>query len=343
MNIFFEELTENQAGFGINAAVQSLQRHLKQVAITARRSSQWQGRRQDEVPSCVHFHGIWSPALAGRAVYWCRRDIPYVVSLHGMLEPWALKHKGWKKKLALLLYQRALLNRAAALHATSEREAQNLRDLGFNARIVLIPWGIDVPPSTNVNERARRSRLKQTRTALFVGRIFPVKGLPMLVEAWAKVRPVGWKMKIVGPDENGHRAEVETLVHKLGVEQDFEFMGPLHGTELNAAYDEADLFILPSHSENFSLVVGEALARGLPVIASYGVPWEILVSERCGWWVPTSASDIAEALAKATRSPSEVLIEMGNRGQRLIENSFSWGSIAARFEGLYRVVSKGAE
>lgn len=343
MNIFFEELNKDQAGFGINAAVQNLQQHLQQIGISAKRSSQCQVRRQEETPSCIHFHGIWSLALARRAIYWHRRGVPYVVSLHGTLEPWALNHKGLKKRLALLLYQRAILNRAAALHATSECEAQNLRNLGFKARIVRIPWGIDAPLGTNLIPRAERTRLKQTRTALFVGRIFPVKGLPLLVEAWGKVRPVGWKMKVVGPDESGHRAEVESLVHKFGLEDDFEFTGPLYGTELNAAYDEADLFILPSHSENFSLVVGEALARGLPVIASHGVPWENLVRERCGWWVPTSANDIAEALATATGSSLEVLIEMGSRGKRLIENSFSWGSITAQFERLYRVASKGTE
>jgi glycosyltransferase involved in cell wall biosynthesis len=305
------------------------------VGIKVVRSSENREAWEDEAPSCVHFHGIWSPALARRAIYWRRRGVPYVVSLHGMLEPWALNHKGWKKRLALLLYQRAILNHAAALHATSEREAENLRKLGFNSRIVMIPWGIDMPETANDIRFAGRQKPKPLRTALFVGRIFPVKGLPLLVEAWEKVRPVGWKMKIVGPDEGGHRAEVEALIHKSGLEGDFEFTGPLQGIDLNTAYDEADLFILPSYSENFSLVVGEALARGLPVIASHGVPWDALPREQCGWWVPASAGGIAEGLAQAKTASPEVLIEMGHRGQRLIENSYSWGSIAPRFVDFY--------
>jgi glycosyltransferase involved in cell wall biosynthesis len=356
MNIYFEEHAAAQRAGGIEAATVGLVVALAGEAMTVTRHFPDSPEARGPLPDCVHVHGIWSLALMRHLAYWQKRGVPCVVSVHGMLEPWALAHKKWKKLVAWNVYQKRLLNQASALHATSEREAENLKKLGLNVPVVMIPWGVEMPgeakgqaeeeskdsaqslfpAETPTAQQHRCAEPPATRTALFVGRIYPVKGLPMLVEAWAKARPVGWRMKIVGPDESGHQAEVEALVRKAGLEADFEFTGPLRGAALSAAYDAAELFILPSYTENFSLVVGEALAHRVPVIASHGTPWDVLVQERCGWWVPTSAFGIAEALQEATRAEPDMLSEMGARGRSLIESRFSWSSVAARFAKLYR-------
>jgi glycosyltransferase involved in cell wall biosynthesis len=253
-----------------------------------------------------------------------------------MLEPWALAHKRFKKMLAWHIYQKRILNLASALHATSSREAKNLHGLGLKARIETIPWGIELPDArSRICEFGRKNGF---RTALFVGRIYPVKGLPMLVEAWARVRPLGWKMQIVGPDEAGHRAEVESLVRKAGLNADFTFTGTLHGTALREAYEGADLFILPSHTENFSMVVGEALAHGVPVIATQGAPWEMLTQEGCGWRVPASVDGIAEALSTAAACSMETLHSMGDAGRCLVADRFSWRTVAMKFGALYEAL-----
>ena len=180
------------------------------------------------------------------------------------------------------------------------------------------------------------------KTALFVGRIFPVKGLPMLVEAWARLRPKGWKMKIVGPDEAGHRAEVDVLVREAGLEADFEFTGPLAGRELAEAYQNADLFVLPSHTENFGLSISEALSHGLPVITTQGAPWKILEEERCGWWVPVSVDGIMNALEDGTRRSPEELSVMGARGRKVVEERFAWDGIASEMISCYNwLLGKG--
>ena len=348
MIVRFEELTAAQRAGGIESATRGLVANLEHQGVTAVRSSQ-ETEPSECRPDLVHIHGIWSPALAKRWLFWRLRNVPCVVSPHGMLEPWALAHKSPKKKIAWYLYQRLILNRAAALHATSVREADNLRQLGLKVPIMMIPWGIDM-----VEERTERGHsgtlagetpaLLEPKTALFVGRIYPVKGLPMLVEAWAKVRPVGWKMKIVGPDEAGHRAEVEALIAGAKLEADFEFTGTLEGESLQRAYEDADLFVLPSYTENFGMVVGEALARSLPVLTTQGTPWELLETERCGWWVPTSVDGIAAALDDATRRSPEELAAMGERGRAAVAERFSWDRSAGDFIDCYRwLLGEGAK
>jgi glycosyltransferase involved in cell wall biosynthesis len=361
MNVRFEELNESQRAGGIEAATRGLAASLSSHGVSVIRSSEEDALEPEVLPQVVHFHGIWSPALAKRWRYWRGRGIPCVMSLHGMAEPWALAHKALKKKVAWHLYQRPILNRASALHATSAREAENLRRLGLTASVALIPWGIEgveelsvvgcqlsvetggdllagaeqVEAWTDHGPRTTDNR-QRMRTVLFVGRIYPVKGLPLLVEAWAKVRPAGWKLKIVGPDEAGHRAEIEIMVADANLGAEIEFTGALSGDALHNVYQEADVFILPSHTENFGMVVGEAMSHGLPVITTHGAPWELLESERCGWWVPISVEGIASALDDATRLSSEELTAMGARGRAVVVERFAWDRIAGDFVECYR-------
>ena len=353
----FEELTTPQRAGGIESATRGLVASLERRGVSVVRSSQ-----KTEISRCrpdlVHIHGIWSPALAKRWLFWRLRNVPCVVSTHGMLEPWALAHKALKKKVAWYIYQRFILERVAALHATSVREADNLRQLGLKVPILTIPWGVAMAGTSNIEHRTANiegqiigdgvreatDNEQPIKTALFVGRIYPVKGLSLLVEAWAKIRPSGWKMKIVGPDEAGHRAEVETLIRESKLKGDFEFTGTLEGEALRKAYDDANLFILPSHTENFGMVVGEALAQGLPVVTTHGAPWELLAAERCGWWVPVSVEGLAAALDDATRKSPEELIAMGERGRAVVAERFAWDRIAGEFIDCYRwVLGEGAK
>ena len=357
--VIFEEHAAPQRAGGIEAATQGLIASLAKVGVVVTRSFTDAEPVTGIVPDCVHIHGIWSPTLARRFIGWRQRGVPCVVTLHGMLEPWALAHKALKKKLAWHLYQKRLLNLASALHATSEREAANLRKLGLTPRIEMIPWGIELPEERNQRSEddyrgvpvtvadsqpaihnPQSTIHSSTRTALFVGRIFPVKGLPMLVEAWAILRPTGWRMRIVGPDEAGHLAEVQDLVRKAGLEADFEFTGPLGGEALQKVYEEADLFILPSYTENFGMVVVEALSHGVPVIASNGTPWKGLLEHGCGWWPEISSDGIEKALQAATSIDPKELRLMGMRGKHWVERDFSWGQIAHRMADVYRSVQK---
>lgn len=284
-------------------------------------------------PDLWHDHGIWLRSNHEASRLADRFGIPRVVSPRGMLETWALGHRRWKKKLAWWLYQRADLRRATALHATAEAEADQFRRLGLRNPITVISNGIDVPGF----EGSLDSR-NGGRTALFLSRVHAKKGLPLLVEAWAKVRPAGWRMKVVGPDEDGHVAEVKALVRRAGLAETWEFCGEIDDREKWGAYHQADLFVLPTHSENFGMVVAEALAAGVPVITTRGCPWEGIPAHGCGWWVEPTAEGLAAALQEACCQTDEVLRSMGLRGRQWMESEFGWKMIAQRMTALYEAV-----
>ena len=215
----------------------------------------------------IHDHGVWLPANRTASVAARKLGLPLVVSTRGMLEPWALNHRSVKKWVAWRLYQRESLSVATVLHATAEQEAENLRHLGLRQHIAVIPNGVELQTSPRLPRAVAGPRI-----ALFLSRIHPKKGLMELVEAWRMVRPHGWRLIIAGPDEDGHRTEVERAVQQAGLTSEVEFSGPVDGTAKSDLYRRADLFVLPTFSENFGVVVAEALSR----IASRSSPPVVL-------------------------------------------------------------------
>jgi glycosyltransferase involved in cell wall biosynthesis len=250
-----------------------------------------------------------------------------------MLEPWAMAHKRWKKVVAWHLYQKRMLNQFQRLHGTSEREVAQFASLGLRVPAEVIPWGVD-PPADGLRDGSPAA----FRTVLFVGRIYPVKGLPLLVEAWGRVRPRGWKMLLMGPDEAGHRKEVEAAIAKHHLGDVFEFLGELQGEAKEAIYRKAQLFILPSYTENFGMVVAEALAHALPVVTTKGTPWSGLTRERCGWWVPASVDGLAQGIQEACALSPDDLHSMGERGRVWMEREFGWDRVAVRMKTMYQNV-----
>jgi glycosyltransferase involved in cell wall biosynthesis len=291
--------------------------------------------RRFGVPDAIHDNGIWLPHNHAVAVIARRRRIPRVVSTRGMLEPWALKHKRLKKRLAWHLYQRADLRRAAVLHAATEVEKAGLDALDLGVPVTVIPNGVDLPDFS----RAPRSRSEGPRVALFLGRIYPVKGLPMLIEAWSRVRPAGWRLRIAGPDEDGHRAEVAAQIAAFDLEDVVEFVGPVAASEKDRLFDAADLLIAPSHSESFGMSIAEALARGLPVLTTTAVPWPAIEEHRCGWRVEASVAGVARGLLESTATESGELAMMGDRGRHFIARQFEWERVSALFKSMYEMAA----
>lgn len=292
----------------------------------------------------VHDNGIWLRHNHRLVALAAKRGLPRFISMRGMLEPWAMNHKRWKKSIAWPIYQRRDLQRAACLHATSESEARNLDHLQLGSPIYIIPNGVEVPPLAAPKSNAPDKTLEgdKWRTALFLGRIYPVKGLPMLVEAWARVRPTNWRLKIAGPDEAGHQAEVQRAITAAGLGGSVSFIGPLGGAAKSSALQEAELLVLPSHSESFGVVVAEALAHAVPVLTTTGTPWLQLRQRGCGWWVEATVDGIAEGLRRATSCDPLTLSAMGIKGREWATSEFGWVKIAAQFVNAYEGVLRTA-
>ena len=276
-------------------------------------------------PVVLYDVGLWLPQNHLVVRFAHARGLPLMISPRGMLSRKALEVSKWKKRLAWLAYQKSDLQIARVLHVTSETEAEDCRHRGLTQPIALIPNGIDVPPTKD-----RKEAKGESRSALFLSRLHPIKGLKDLVEAWARARPAGWRVVVAGPDEDGHRKEVETLVDKLSVREQFDFIGAVDDEEKWKLYSEADLFVLPSYSESFGQAIGEALAAGVPVITTRATPWREIETNRCGWWIETGVDSLAKALSVATSSSDIELQEMGKRGRELILASYSWRSSAEK-------------
>jgi glycosyltransferase involved in cell wall biosynthesis len=192
--------------------------------------------------------------------------------------------------------------------------------------------------------KSPRSPLPAPRSLLFLSRIHPKKGLLDLIQAWAKLRSPSsslpapcspWRVIIAGPDECGHQRELEAAATAAGVRDDFHFVGPVRDEDKWDLYRAADLFVLPSYSENFGIVVGEALAAGLPVITTRATPWAEIEHEQCGWWIEPGVESLAAALRQALSAPPTQLQEMGRRGRALIERRYSWSAAAQQMRAAY--------
>ena len=294
-------------------------------------------RRKAAHVDIVHNHSLWS--MVNVAAGWVvpGQHAKLVTSPRGTLSSWALSRTQLLKRILWPLQRRAL-QRADLLHATSEGEYRDIRARGFIAPVVIIPNGIDLPvlpPSKQVSKQ---------RTLLFLGRIHPTKCIDRLLQAWRNLQEEhpGWRLLIAGPGEPEYESEIRKLSASLNCER-VVFSGPLYGASKSEAYFEADLFVLPSHSENFGMTVAEALAHGCPAVVSRGAPWSGLESEGCGWWVEHDVPSLTAALEAAMSLPRRELEAMGRKGRDWMQRDFAWDSIADRMGAAYSWLIKGGE
>ncbi|MFL5616087.1 MAG: glycosyltransferase [Gemmatimonadaceae bacterium] len=279
----------------------------------------------------LHDHGIWLSTNHAAAIVARQAQVRRVVSPRGMLSQWALNAGRLKKRIAWAFYQRRDLETASLIHVTSHQEADEVRAVGLTAPIAIIANGVNVPRHVEP-----RIRTDDRRTALFLSRIHPKKGILNLIRAWSLVRPPNWKLTIAGPDDKGHSAEVKELATQEGIAEDVQFTGSVEDADKWRVYADADLFVLPTFSENFGLVIAEALGSGLPVITTTGTPWSALAADRCGWWIEPAVEPLAAALQSATSMSDQERAQMGARGRALVQDQYSWQKAAREMFEAYR-------
>ena len=295
---------------------------------------------QSALPDLVHLHGLWEMPIH-YACRWARRNrLPIIWSPHGALSPWSMRHKRWKKFLPWHLYQKRDIVTAEVLHATTQLEAEWNARFHFPGRTIVVPLGVHLPA-----EVRRRVRIPgEPLHVLFVGRVYPVKGLANVVRAAALLKEQPIRFRIVGPDQAGHLADLKAEAEGLGVSEMFEWVGPKYGAELAAEYDACDLLILPSFTENFGATVIQALAHAKPVLASRFTPWQILEERKCGWWVSNEPSALAEAFQSIAGLPTKTFWTIGENGRKLAEERYSWKSVGGQMAKAYEwLLRKGKD
>jgi len=285
----------------------------------------------------VHIHGLWEPMLHRFAAYARKHGVKIVWSPHGGLTKWAMHNHWWKKLPIWFLCQKRDLRLAAAIHVTAQSEVEDVHRLGFANRIIVAPLGVAVCD----NCIGTKDNMKSIS---FIGRVHPIKNLPSLIRAFGAIRQSGgqadnqWHLRIVGPDQEGHTAELRALAKELGIEDSVEFVGPKYDDELKREYVNADCFVLPSHSENFGSVVIESLAVGVPVITTKGTPWQELEEYGCGKWVDGNEQAIENALVEMMSKTDEEREAMGRRGVQLVKSKYSWNAVCDKIMNGYEEI-----
>lgn len=313
--------------------IQSRMRYVRAPSLASVLSDLCRSRR----PDVIHANGVWLPGTRVAAAVSRRTGIPLIVSPHGHLQHWALSHKRLKKTLAWSVYGKRSLSSATILQAASSLEADSIRALNIGVPVTVVPNIVDFP-----DEVDKVKIEKEPNTALFLSRIHPSKGIMELVHAWNHIRDRDWKLLIAGNDEIGYQAAVEREVQRLGLDDQIGFLGPVAYSDRWNVYRRASLFVLPTHSENFGITVGEALACGIPVITTRAAPWPVLETHRCGWWVDGAGEGLREALTQAVALPQNELAAMGDRGSRLVMNRYSRQAVVEQLVAMYRSVANGS-
>mgnify|MGYP005837948169 CR=1 FL=1 len=289
----------------------------------------------------LHQHGVFTALSRVTLEYRKVFGGPTLIAPHGSLSPIALKRSSWKKRLALWGYESENLRSASCLHALGENELQHIRGCGLRYPVAIVPNGVDDQwlhsAGSGARFRARHSIPDGVRILLYLGRITPIKGLPLLIEALANAGPGAgdWMLVIGGGGEFGFENVVRAAVARWGVSGGVRFAGPLYGDDKRDAFAAAELFVLPSLSEACPIAVLEALGAGVPVICTEAVKFPALESCGCGWWTKISAAGLREALAQAFSAPASVLAAMGERGRRVVCARYRWPVISELLLSVY--------
>ena len=285
-----------------------------------------------ESADIIHNNSLWM--MPNVYSEWARKRTRCmsVVAPRGALAAWSLK-KGWfKKKVFGWILQNAVLRNADMFHATSEKEYEEIRALGYKQPVAVVPIGMDIP-----NKEASVYKINPTRTRriVFFGRIHKVKAIDNLVRAWGKLYPFlpQWELVIAGPD-CGAKEDLEAIIKANNIPR-VVFIGELNGQEKYDFLTDADIYVLPSHTENFGVTVAEALACGTPVIVSQGTPWKGVEAEKCGKWIPIGVDPLVDALKELTSITDEERFAMGMRGREWMQHDFSWQGIGAKMKVAY--------
>ncbi len=283
----------------------------------------------------VHVHGLWRMSTVQPASIARVAGAAFVVAPHGSLAPWAMRFRAQVKRPFWRVLQRPALERATCWHAASEAEYEDIRRLGFSQPVAVSPYGVGLPPQRRPVPDATDGG---DRVLLFLARIHPTKGVDTLIDAWRLVqdRFPRWRVVIAGTDfdPRGYLDAMRRHATDRGADR-VVFAGELTGPARDEAYAEAQLYVLPTRSENFGFTVAEALAAGTPVITTTASPWPELEARGAGWWIRPGVDALAACLKEALAAEPARLREMGSAGRDWMAADFVRDAAGRRIAAAY--------
>lgn len=290
----------------------------------------------DEIkPYVVHVNGCWMPACAGIQRLAQKRGYRVVLTPHGMLEPWIIHRHYWSRKFpALMLYQKAAIQKADCIQATADSERDNLLKLGYNTNVKVVKLGIDAEGIKMKNS------WKKNKQILFLSRVHVKKGINFLIEAAEILRKElqGYRIIIAGEGDAEYVASLKQQIQDKGLQDVVQLIGGVYGSKKWKLFQTSDFFVLPTHSENFGLAIAEALASGTPVITTVGTPWSDINDFHAGVWIEIGTQPLVETLRKFLALTDEELEEMGHNGRKLIETKYSAKVMAEEMVEVYKLL-----
>lgn len=294
----------------------------------------------DERFDLIQIQSMWDLPYHKVMVEARRLGIPYIVTPRGMLEPWSLSQKKWKKKLAWWFYQRNDVQKSVCVFTTAKMEAEHVSNLGITTCKVVIPNGIetDAYPCKSSVEGVKKQ-------VLFLSRVHVKKGIELLFEAWKRLHSdyVDWQLLVIGNGEAEYIHSLENRVESLGLKDSIKILPPVFGEAKIKVYQESALFCLPSFSENFGMVIAEAMSCGTPVITTTNCPWEILNETNTGWCVDLSVDNLECTLREAMGMDANALYDMGQKAGKLIFDNFDYRSVTRKTLRLYEWLLNSGE
>jgi glycosyltransferase involved in cell wall biosynthesis len=296
----------------------------------------------------IHQHGIWLPI--SKLTTQAKKDfkIKTIIQPHGYLEPYRLKKAKLKKALSYQLFEKENLEKCDLLLACSYQEYENLRSIFPSKAIAVIPNGIslDFLSQKQNNYFFKDEKYGDNKNLLFLSRLHPIKGLDRLIEIFASMSEgflLNWNLILAGMGDSRYVKKLEKKINSKNLSNKVFIIGSVFGQEKIDILSSADLLVLPTFSENFGIVVIEALSKGLPVLTTQAAPWKLIEEYNCGFWVPNSAEGIKKGLIKAMSLEEHELKRMGENGRKLVADHFIWEDIVKQTLELYEWLLYGGQ
>lgn len=286
-----------------------------------------------------HTNGMWMHINHSTCAIARQKGKPYIITPHGMLYPEALARRAWKKWTMRKIWFDRDIRYAACIHATCQKEMENIRLLGYNGPIAVIGNPVPAPPNTELLFQSRNEQKEPKKCIGFLGRLHPRKKVEKILHGLSKSAHSDVEVCIMGEGEDTYVEFLKNEVKRLSITDRVHFLGFVTGKAKFECLAQMDALFVPSDMENFGMIIPEALIVGTPIMASLGTPWESLNTMKCGWWRDNSPESIASVIDELYSLPDEERLMMGKRGREYILSTFAADKVARQMLSLYQWIN----